>query len=633
MAPHLKSTRARSIKTCIAFATLFATTSGSIDSEDPIHRLSGSSFGTPFNTTYDYLIVGGGTSGLVLANRLASSNLYSVAIIEAGSFYQISNGNISQIPRYVWSGANTDFSDVNPLVDWEFETEPEQGVGGAKMHYPRGKTLGGSSARNHMIYQRPTRGSMQKWAMEVGDEGFGWDNFGKYFDRGVRFNEVDATKRVGNSTPPMDPAGERARSGNVNLSYANYVLPFTSWGIKAAEALGLKQLAGYIDGELIGSGWLVQTTDPKTMVRDSSETAFLRPVLGLSNLVVHHSTMALKILFEANEAVGVACSTQGKKFTLTARREVILSAGAFQSPQLLMVSGIGPRAILEKFGIPVLVEASGVGQGLEDHPAIGITTKVRVQSSTVLNSPAKNAAATMSFLNNGTGPLTSTGIDVFAWEKIPARLLSNTTLSSLNSTPSDWPDIEYMNTDLYPGFPPDGDDYVSITAIIVNTFSRGSVSLRSASMFDHPVININFLSDPRDQDMAIATLRRIREIFAQPVLEPVVVADGEVIPGRSVQSDAELLQYIRMYARTISHASATCKMGKADDKMAVVDSEGRVFGTKRLRVVDASAMPFLPPGHPMSMVYALAEMVSERVLEGARGSAEQMGMQQGKTEL
>jgi choline dehydrogenase len=190
-----------------------------------------------------------------------------------------------------------------------------------------------------------------------------------------------------------------------------------------------------------------------------------------------------------------------------------------------------------------------------------------------------------------------------------------------------------MSNDLYPGIPPDGDDYVSITAIMVNAFSRGSVSIRSASMLDHPVVNINFLSNPRDQDMAIATLRRIREVFAQPVLESVVVTNGEVVPGSSAQSDEELLQYIKVYARTISHASVTCKMGKAGDNMAVVDSEGRVFGTKRLRVVDASAMPFLPPGHPMSTIYALAEFVSERILEGVEGMAEAIVVQRDKTEL
>jgi choline dehydrogenase len=244
-----------------------------------------------------------------------------------------------------------------------------------------------------------------------------------------------------------------------------------------------------------------------------------------------------------------------------------------------------------------------------------VTTKVLVESSTVLNTPAKIAAATASFLNNATGPLTTTGVDVFAWEKLPTRLLSNTTLSALNSTPIDWPDVEYITNSIFPGIPPDDDDYVGITGILVNTLSRGSISIRSASMLTQPLININFLTDGRDQDIAIATLRRVREIFAHPSLAPVVVQDSEIMPGKQVQTDEDLLRYIKASGRTISHASGTCKMGKKDDKMAVVDSEGRVYGTKRLRVVDASAMPFLPPGHPMATVYALAELVSERILE------------------
>jgi choline dehydrogenase len=330
---------------------------------DPLSskEILGSSFGTPINSTYDYVIVGGGNAGLVLANRLSFGN-HTVAVIEAGSFYEIDNGNVSQIPRYVWSGV---IGDVNPLVDWEFETEPEAGIGGAKMHYPRGKTLGGSSARNNMIYQRPTKGSLQKWAEDVGDESYRWENFRKFYDKSVVFHPADTTRRLANSTPTYDPAGDRATSGPVSLSYANYVLPFTSWAIRAAEAMGLKSLSGYLDGDLIGSSWHMQTTDPRTMVRDSSETAYLRPALNRTNLVVHSSTMALKILFEGTHAVGVACSTAEKDFTLTARKEVILSAGAFQSPQLLMVSGIGPQVTLEEFDIQVLVDAPGVGQGME----------------------------------------------------------------------------------------------------------------------------------------------------------------------------------------------------------------------------------------------------------------------------
>jgi len=530
---------------------------------------------------------------------------------------------VSQIPRYAWNGADARFDDVNPLVDWEFETEPELGVGGERMHYTRGKTLGGSSARNFMIYQRPTKGSLEKWAREVEDERYKWENFRKYYDRSVTFNKADVTKRLANLTPPNDSSGERATSGPVQISYANYVLPFTSWVLKAAGALGMKALPGYLDGELLGSGWNMQTTDPNTMIRDSSETAYLRPAMNRSNLVVHRSTMALKVLFEGTEAVGVSCSADGKPFTLEARKEVIVSAGAIQSPQLLMVSGIGPKETLQKFGIPVVVDAPGVGHGLEDHPAVGTTHKVLVESSTALDTPEKVLAATQNFLANGTGPLTSTGIDVFGWEKLPRQLLSNATLASLDSTPEDWPDVEYMSLCLYPGLPPDEDDYVGITAVLVNAFSRGNVSIQSSSMLDPPIIHLNFLTDSRDQDMAIAALKRIRKIISHASLFPVVVPDSEAVPGKVVQTDADLLQYVKASARTISHASSTCKMGRKGDKMAVVDSEGRVFGTRGLKVVDLSAVPFLPPGHPMAIIYALAEMTSDRILEGEEKGAEE----------
>ena len=329
-------------------------------------QLLGSSFGVPnLNATYDYLIVGGGTAGLALANRLSANPAISVAVIEAGSFAEISNGNLSQIPRYVWNSADIAIGGVNPLIDWGFVTEPENGIGGRKIHYPRGRTLGGSSSRNHMVYHRGTVGSCKKWADEVGDKGYEWENWKKYFDRSTTFHAADTTKRLANSTPELDPAGLRATDGPVSIAYTNYALPFSSWVLKATEALGMKRIPGFIDGVLIGSSWNMMALDAKTQTRESAETAYLRPALKRSNLITYHSTTAMKVLFEGKEAVGVLCNTLGKEYTLRARKEVILSAGAFQSPQLLMVSGIGPKEVLQKFSIPVLVDAPGVGKGLE----------------------------------------------------------------------------------------------------------------------------------------------------------------------------------------------------------------------------------------------------------------------------
>jgi choline dehydrogenase len=239
-----------------------------------------------------------------------------------------------------------------------------------------------------------------------------------------------------------------------------------------------------------------------------------------------------------------------------------------------------------------------------------VTRKVRVVSSTALDTPAKNDAAVRDFLSGGTGPLASTAIDVLAWEKVPRRLLSNKTATALSTAPDDWPDLEYLANAIYPGIPPDSDDYASITVVLVNTFSQGTVSISSASMLDQPVINIAFLTDIRDQEVAIAAVRRAREIFAHSV-----VIGPEVAPGNDVTTDEQIIKYIQASGRTISHASGTCKMGKKENKMAVVDSKGKVFGVSRLRIIDVSTMPFLPPGHPMATVYALAEKIAEDVLK------------------
>ncbi|KAF2659431.1 GMC oxidoreductase [Lophiostoma macrostomum CBS 122681] len=577
-------------------------------------QLLGSSFGIPSPATYDYIIVGGGTAGLVLANRLSASGSHSIAVIEAGSFYELSNGNQSQIPRYAWNSAGPTFSDVNPLVDWNFTTQPEQGIGGRRLHYPRGKTLGGSSARNLMAYQRATSGAYKRWAEAVGDERYLWENWRKYFDRSTTFHRPDMSKRLANSTPYVDPAGARAKDGPVSIAYVNWVMPLTTWVMRAVQAMGMKPIPGYIDGELIGSSWYLRTTGAETQVRESSETAYLRPVLGRKNLIVYHSTMAMKVIVEGKEAVGVECNTLGKEFLLSANKEVIVSAGAIGSPHLLMVSGIGPKKTLDKFGIPIIMDAVGVGQALEDQPAVALTYKVRVPSSTVLDSPAKVQAAVSDFLSNGTGPLASTGGDIVAWEKVPRRLVSNDTAKALSAAPDDWPDLEFIVQASYPGQPPDSDDYAELSVVLVNPFSRGNVTISSPNVLDQPLITVNFLTDPRDKEVAIAAFRRGQEILGSPSMAAVVV--GPAVPGNGTITDTQILEYIQQSARTISHVSCTCKMGKAEDGTAVVDSTGRVFGVERLRVVDASAMPFLPPGHPSATVYALGELISDIIMQG-----------------
>ncbi|USP77975.1 GMC oxidoreductase [Curvularia clavata] len=522
--------------------------------------LLGSSFGIPgVDASFDFVVVGGGTAGLAVANRLSESGKHTVAILEAGGFYELDNGIHSQVPRYVGIGAGPQFDDVNPLVDWSFETEEEESREGQRMHYPRGRTLGGSSARNYLVYNRGSKGSYKMWADVLNDSSYEWENFKYYFDKSVTWNPADMTKRPASSAPPVNHE-EVATSGPVSLSYPNWVLPFSTWAMKATEASGMKMIPGFIDGELIGTSWMVRTTDPKTMVRESSETAYLRPALNRPNLTVYHSTMAFKILFDAAKATGVLCGTKGKRFKILARKEVIISAGAFQSPQLLMVSGIGPKACLNEHNIPVVVEAAGVGQGME--------------------------TAMRDFIDHGTGPLTSTGGDVIA--------------QAVDEVSSDWPDVEYIAQSFYPGTPPDQSDYGGLMGVLVNTFSRGSISISSSDMQDPPVIRLNYLTDEKDKELIVALFRRMREILAEDSLVPIL--GPEIFPGGKVETDQEILKFVQRSSWTVNHVSCTCKMGTPKDTMAVVDAECRVIGTEGLRVVDVSAMPFLPPGHPVATV-------------------------------
>lgn len=353
------------------------------------------------------------------------------------------------------------------------------------------------------------------------------------------------------------------------------------------------------------------------------------------NLHIYNNTLAQRILFTgSNTATGVLVSSSSPipanirlastTYILRARREVILSAGAFRSPQLLIVSGIGPRSILSQHQIPILHDLPGVGQNLQDQPFFGTSYRVALSTtSAALNNATLNAEAIAAFTSQGAGPLTNAVIPMIGWENLPNVTLSSlspATQHSLGGFPADWPQLEWLpvgtllNTpNLHKGDPVDGNNYASIATALIAPLSRGNVSISSASMLDPPLINPAWLTSPADREVAIAAFKRQREYWSYLTAQKITVGE-EVRPGPSVQSDAEIIQYIEETVSPVWHASATCKMGKATDREAVVDVKGRVFGTKGLRVVDASAMPFLTPGHPQSVIYALAEKMAADIL-------------------
>ncbi|CAG9956736.1 unnamed protein product [Clonostachys rosea f. rosea IK726] len=584
-------------------------------------RPLGSSFGVPgTNATYDYVVVGGGTAGLTIASRLAEQNAGSVAVIEAGTFYELSTGNLSEVPAtgIAWAGKSPD--DWQPLADWGYVSTPQVGAENKKLHIPRGKMLGGSSARNFMIYQRGTVDSYQMWADRVGDANYTFSNFLPFFTKSITFTPPNDQLRLQNSTPRYDASG-LGDGGPLALTIPNWVYAFASWATKAFDQIGIPYSSkGFQHGSLEGHSYSMFTVDRSAM-RSSSETSFLRQTLNNTNFYVYPLTHGLKVLFDSEKAAnGVLVDTAGMKYTLSARKEVILSAGSIGSPQLLQVSGVGPASLLDSLDIPVIADLQGVGQNMEDHITFGITNGVNAVTASSMGDPAFAAEQVRLYNEETAGLLTSPGSDLLAWEKLPNSTrgsLSERTRSILDEYPKDWPDVEYIAFSTYLGSnwlpsvadPMDGTAYAALAVVLCKPRSKGTVNITSPDALVAPQIDPAFLTDEADIEVAVAGFKRGRQFWAANALKGFKVGE-EKYPGFDVKSNADIEASIRRSFTTIYHPASTCAMGKPDDPKAVVDSQARVYGVKGLRVVDASAFPMLPPGHPQSTVYALAEKIA-----------------------
>ncbi|KAI7277340.1 GMC oxidoreductase [Hortaea werneckii] len=540
--------------------------------------LFGNSFGVPgINATYDYVVVGGGTAGLTIAARLAEDANLSVAVVEAGGFYQMNNGNGSVIPslcitQFVGSSLEVE----RPLIDWNFETTPQAGAAGRSMRYARGKTLGGSSARNHMAYHCGTTGSYQKWADQVDDQSFTLPNLLKYFQRSTSL------------TPPNTEA--RFDNGLFITTQMPFATEPASWARLGLEAIGIQtSTTGFNSGTLNGSSWNSVTVDRVTQHRSSSQTSFLEYAMQCSSMKVYPSAFTRQIIFDANKtATGIIVEAGQKNFTVSANKEHL----------------------------------PGVGQNMQDQPFFGIDYRVNVETSSMLvNDPQYHEDAVQKYLVNATGPLASSP-GFIAFERISQNqpsLLSNSTIEALKDHfPEDWREAEYLVGNGYSGYnrnyrtadPGDGYNYAAIYSALISPFSKGNLTISSADMAVQPVINPNWLTDPRDKEIAVAMFKRSREIWAN--MQNVTIGE-EYLPGPNVTTDEQIMEYIQESVIQIYHAAATCKMGRSGDSMAVVDSKARVYGVNNLRVVDAAAFPFLTPGHPQSGVYMLAEKIAEDI--------------------
>lgn len=422
--------------------------------------------------------------------------------------------------------------------------------------------------------------------------------------------------RAANATPEYSPNAFSSNGGPLSVSFPNYAAPFSSWVQRGLRAIGLADAPDFNSGALNGGQYCTTTIRPSDESRSSSEASFIQSAIKANNpnLKLYPGAQASKIIFDSNKkASGVEVMNGGTPFTLNATKEVILSAGAMQSPQILMLSGIGPAQTLKEFNIPVLVDAPGVGQNMWDHIFVGPTYRVNVDTfSQLARNPVFTAQALAEYEGKQAGPLTSNSADYLGWEKVPEQYLKDFTpgaKADLASFAEDWPNIEYIAGPGYVGNfsnlvtnqPMDTYEYGTILAAVVSPLSRGNVTLKSASITDLPIVNPNWLSSETDAQIAVAAFKRAREAFQSSGMSPVTIGE-EYWPGSSVQTDEEILYMIRSNLMTVWHASCTCKMGKSSDPMAVVDSQSRVFGVQGLRVVDASSFPHLPPGHPQSAI-------------------------------
>ncbi|KAF6829452.1 GMC oxidoreductase [Colletotrichum musicola] len=591
-------------------------------------RLFSSAFGYPGrDASYDYVVVGGGTAGLTLASRLAATSA-SVAVVEAGGFYEVENGNNSVVPLLSLTGIafidpTPEFT-PQPLMDWSLVSEPIPGAGGRRVHYAQGKTLGGSSAINTMSYIRGTKGSYGLWAETVGDESFRWESMLPYFKRSVRLTPPDEEKRDNtNATVIFNPSDYDEAGGPLQVSWNNWVDPTLTWLARVVLSLGLTiSPKGFSSGELAGHGaWVPSTIEPKRAQRSTSESSFLRESIEKTGIIVYTHTQATKILFNGTQATGVSVNSQGVDYTLTAGKEVILTAGTFHSPQLLQASGVGAREHLEALSIPVVADVPGVGQNLQDPIQIFVAYPVSTPSAQSLTAdPALVPGFVAEYLRSGSGPYSSAA-GFLAHERLPNSTLagfSQSTREKLAFVPSDWPQLSFIVGSFSTG---PGQTSGTLAAYLPFVFSRGNVTIETASVLGTaPKINLNWLSDEADVELAVAAVKRLRAAWGSEFANtPGFKAGPETLPGEAVQTDEEILEYVRANAGQVWHPVSTCAMGKEEDVAAgraVVDSRGRVFGVQGLRVADASTFPFAIPGHPQSAVYALAEKIADDIISG-----------------
>ena len=524
---------------------------------------------------FDYVIVGAGSAGCVLADRLSEDGKSTVLLLEFGG---------SDRSIYIQMPTALSIPMNNPKYAWMYQSEAEPHLGGRRLATPRGKVLGGSSSINGMVYVRGNPLDFERWRDE-GAAGWGYSDVLPYFKRAERRGEGGDEYRGG--------------TGKLQTSYGTLRNPLHAAWTEAARQAGYPVSSDLNGRQQEGFGRLDMTVGGGR--RCSTARAYLRPAMGRANLAVHTQTLVECIEFDGRKATGVRCRRGGSTHSVRARREVILSAGCIGSPQILKLSGIGPPEELRGQGIPVVHALPGVGENLQDHLEFYFQVACREPVSLYSSlSPFSRLQIGVRWLLRHDGLGASNHFETGGFIRSRAGIR--------------YPNLQYH-------FLPMAVSYDGSTLAQEHGFqahigpmrsqSRGWVRLRSPRIEDHPRIFFNYMSQPEDWEEMRACVRLTRELFAQSAFDR--YRGREMQPGAAVQSDEQIDEFIRQHAETAYHPSCSCRMGAPQDVRSVVDPHGRVIGMEGLRVVDASIMPSITTGNLNAPTIMLAEKMADHI--------------------